>query len=119
LKTRGYDEKWVHIDSPSDYKSNTYIYRAVAAIYDAIRPTPMPYFYIGSTKEVDANRVVFGQAVSDFLDKNLERKKDVMVIDSDLEGSTGLKVIHQRHPECFVPSGIMVSRPMFMTLSEG
>ena len=30
-----------------------------------------------------------------------------MVIDSDLEGSTGLKVIHQRHPECFVPSGIM------------
>jgi len=30
-----------------------------------------------------------------------------MVIDSDLEGSTGLKVIHQKHPEVFVPSGIM------------
>lgn len=89
LKKRGYDEK------------------AVAAVYDAIRPTPMPYFYIGSTKEVDANRVKFGQAVSDVLDKHSDRKKDVMVIDSDLEGSTGLKVIHQRHPECFVPSGIM------------
>lgn len=68
----------------------------------------MPYYYIGSTKEVDANRVKFGQAVSDVLDKHTDRKKDVMVIDSDLEGSTGLKVIHQRHPECFVPSGIMV-----------
>jgi len=31
----------------------------------------------------------------------------VMVIDSDLEGSTGLKVIHQKHPEVFVSSGIM------------
>lgn len=25
----------------------------------------------------------------------------------DLEGSTGLKVIHQKHPEVFYPSGIM------------
>jgi len=30
-----------------------------------------------------------------------------MVIDSDLEGSTGLNVIHKRHPEVFVSSGIM------------
>jgi len=29
-----------------------------------------------------------------------------MVIDSDLEGSTGLKSIHQKHPEVFIPSGI-------------
>ena len=28
-------------------------------------------------------------------------------IAGDLEGSTGLKVIHQKHPEVFVPSGIM------------
>lgn len=27
--------------------------------------------------------------------------------EGDLEGSTGLKVIHQKHPEVFVPSGIM------------
>lgn len=77
-------------------------------MYDEIRPTPNPYLYTGSTKEVGANRVVFGEAVSDFLDQNKDRKKDVMVIDSDLEGSTGLKVIHQRHPDVFVPSGIMV-----------
>jgi len=36
-----------------------------------------------------------------------EAARKVMVIDSDLEGSTGLKVIHQKHPEVFVPSGIM------------
>lgn len=24
----------------------------------------------------------------------------------DLEGSTGLKAIHQKHPEVFIPSGI-------------
>jgi transketolase C-terminal domain/subunit len=31
----------------------------------------------------------------------------VMVIDSDLEGSTGLKGIHSKHPEVFVPSSVM------------
>jgi len=36
-----------------------------------------------------------------------EAARKVMVIDSDLEGSTGLKVIHQKHPEVFIPSGIM------------
>jgi len=36
-----------------------------------------------------------------------ERKEKVMVIDSDLEGSCGLKQIHDAYPEIFVPSGIM------------
>jgi transketolase C-terminal domain/subunit len=36
-----------------------------------------------------------------------ERKRRVLVIDSDLEGSTGLKTIHTKNPEVFVPSGIM------------
>ena len=31
----------------------------------------------------------------------------VMVIDSDLAGSTGLKAIQQAHPEVFVPCGVM------------
>ncbi|CAD6578788.1 MAG: hypothetical protein CYPHOPRED_000673 [Cyphobasidiales sp. Tagirdzhanova-0007] len=79
----------------------------VTKIFDNIRPAPNPYLYIGSSRDVGANRVVFGEAVNEVLDKHLERKKDVMVIDSDLEGSTGLKAIHQKHPECFVPSGIM------------
>jgi transketolase C-terminal domain/subunit len=36
-----------------------------------------------------------------------ERKAKVVVIDSDLEGSCGLKKIHDAHPEVFIPSGIM------------
>lgn len=78
-------------------------------ILNNIKPASAPYLYIGSTKEVGANRVVFGEAVNLVLDKlsKEEAAEKVMVIDSDLEGSTGLKVIHQKHPEVFVPSGIM------------
>ncbi|KAH7912832.1 thiamine diphosphate-binding protein [Hygrophoropsis aurantiaca] len=74
-----------------------------------IKPASSPYLYIGSTKEIGANRVVFGEAVNLVLDKlsKEEAAKKVLVIDSDLEGSTGLKVIHQKHPEVFMPSGIM------------
>ncbi|PPQ83489.1 hypothetical protein CVT25_006979 [Psilocybe cyanescens] len=79
------------------------------SIYDDIKPVPNPYLYVGSTKEVGANRVIFGEAVNMVLDtlSKEEAAKKVMVIDSDLEGSTGLKVIHQKHPEVFIPSGIM------------
>ncbi|KIM57410.1 hypothetical protein SCLCIDRAFT_1219457 [Scleroderma citrinum Foug A] len=74
-----------------------------------IKPAAVPYQYIGSTKEVGANRAIFGDAVNLVLDKlsREEAAKKVMVIDSDLEGSTGLKVIHQKHPEVFVSGGIM------------
>ncbi|KAF8813439.1 transketolase [Phlegmacium glaucopus] len=84
-------------------------YSNFVSIYDDIKPVPNPYLYIGSSKELGANRVVFGEAVNGVLDKlsKEECAKKVMVIDSDLEGSTGLKVIHQKHPEVFVPSGIM------------
>ena len=36
-----------------------------------------------------------------------ERKETVRVIDSDLEGSCGLKKIHDAYPEIFISSGIM------------
>jgi len=73
-----------------------------------IKPSSVPYLYVGSTKEVGANRVIFGDAVNGVLDKltKEEAAAKVMVIDSDLEGSTGLKSIHQKHPEVFIPSGI-------------
>ncbi|KAG6849285.1 hypothetical protein H0H93_009766 [Arthromyces matolae] len=78
-------------------------------LYSNIKPLTQPYLHLGSTKEVGANRVIFGEAVNLVLDtlSKEEAAKRVMVIDSDLEGSTGLKVIHQKHPEVFVPSGIM------------
>ncbi|KAF8135185.1 thiamine diphosphate-binding protein [Boletus edulis] len=77
--------------------------------YPDIKPAALSYSYIGSTKETAANRAIFGEAVNLVLDKlsKEEAAKKVMVIDSDLEGSTGLKVIHQKHPEVFIPSGIM------------
>jgi hypothetical protein len=97
-----------------------------SGILNNIKAVASPYLYLGSTKEVGANRVVFGEAVNLVLDKltTEEAAKKVMVIDSknlicgslciltvvlpgDLEGSTGLKVIHSKHPEVFVPSGIM------------
>ncbi|KIK57977.1 hypothetical protein GYMLUDRAFT_171585 [Collybiopsis luxurians FD-317 M1] len=84
-------------------------YSGIPEILNNIKPHSQPYLYIGSTKEVGANRVVFGEAVNGVLDRlsKEEAAKKVMVIDSDLEGSTGLKVIHQKHPEVFIPSGIM------------
>jgi transketolase len=75
----------------------------------AITPNSLAYLYTGSTTDKFANRVVFGEAVVSVL-KDLspeEAKKRVRVIDSDLEGSTGLSVIHKNRPEVFLSSGIM------------
>jgi transketolase len=67
------------------------------------------YTFLGIGEKWDSNRNVFGDAVNSVLDKMSEadRKAKVMVIDSDLEGSCGLKKIHDAHPEVFIPSGIM------------
>ncbi|KAI9454750.1 thiamine diphosphate-binding protein [Lactarius psammicola] len=77
-------------------------YNEIENILLNIKPSAVPYLTM-------RNRVVFGEAVSAVLDglSKEEAAKKVMVIDSDLEGSTGLKVIHQKHPEVFVPSGVM------------
>lgn len=81
---------------------------SLTSIYDKFRPIANPYLYVGCTGELGANRVMFGEAVNMVLDKlSKEEVKKVMVIDSDLEGSTGLKAIHKKHPEVFVPSGVM------------
>ena len=67
------------------------------------------YVYLGSGKNLDANRNVFGDAVVSVLSRmnEKERKEKVMCIDSDLEGSCGLKKIHDAYPDIFVSSGIM------------
>lgn len=80
-----------------------------AAILRAIQPSNYAELLSGSTKERGACRVQFGEAVSAVLDKSSkeQNKAKVLVIDSDLEGSTGLSVIHKKHPEVFLSSGIM------------
>ncbi|KAJ5145916.1 Transketolase C-terminal/Pyruvate-ferredoxin oxidoreductase domain II [Penicillium bovifimosum] len=79
------------------------------AFYDEIKPGSNPHTYKGSTKDKGANRTIFGDAVNDILDKlsKEEAQRRVMVIDSDLAGSTGLKAIGAKHPESFVASGVM------------
>ena len=59
-------------------------YSDLVSFYDDIKPVPNPYTYIGSTRELEANRVIFGEAVSAVLDKlsKEEAAKKVMVIDS-------------------------------------
>ena len=66
-------------------------------------------FHEGSTTDKGACRSQFGEAVNLVLDKltKEEAAAKVVVIDSDLEGSTGLKAIHKKHPEVFISSGIM------------
>lgn len=56
--------------------------------------------YKGSSKDGASNRVEFGNIVNGILEKmpEAERKAKVIVIDSDLEGSTGLKGIRAKFP---------------------
>ncbi len=65
--------------------------------------------YQGSSTEVGSNRKTFGAVMSDIIDTipAAERADRVMVIDSDLAGSTGLSTIAERHPEVFVSGGVM------------
>lgn len=75
----------------------------------AITPNSLPYLYTGSSKKIAANRVIFGEAVVTVLEglSKEEAKERILVVDSDLEGSTGLSVIHKQRPEVFLSSGIM------------
>ncbi len=67
------------------------------------------YKFIGTGDKMGSNRNVFGEAVVSVLSRlsEAERIEKVMCIDSDLEGSCGLKKIHDTYPEIFISSGIM------------
>lgn len=64
--------------------------------------------YKGSTKEQASNRTEFGNIVRDLITNNPEIKtqRKLLVIDSDLEGSTGIKAIRISHPEVFINGGV-------------
>ena len=64
--------------------------------------------YLGSSKETFSNRSEFGAIVNGILAKlsEKERKESVLVIDSDLEGSTGLNVIRKAYPEVCINGGV-------------
>ncbi|MBE9167471.1 transketolase [Pleurocapsales cyanobacterium LEGE 06147] len=75
----------------------------------SIKKPKQTYTYLGSGDKMGSNRNVFGDAVVSMLDRmsDEERKEKVMCIDSDLEGSCGLKKIRDAHPEIFIKAGIM------------
>ncbi|AFY79741.1 transketolase [Pleurocapsa sp. PCC 7327] len=82
---------------------------AAVEYLNSIQKPKQTYTFLGSSNKLGANRNVFGEAVVEILNRmsEAERQQTVRVIDSDLEGSCGLKKIHDAHPEIFIPSGIM------------
>lgn len=60
------------------------VYATIENILTNIKPSSVPYQYVGSTRELNANRVVFGEGVCDVLDglSREEAARKVMVIDS-------------------------------------
>jgi transketolase len=84
-------------------------HKAAAEHLKNIQKPKQNYTFLGSGNKLDANRNVFGEVVVEILGRmsETERKQKVKVIDSDLEGSCGLKKIHDAYPEVFIPSGIM------------
>ena len=64
--------------------------------------------FLGSSEDVGSNRTEFGNIVNGILDRmsEEERVSSVLVIDSDLEGSTGLKGIRASHPEVCINGGV-------------
>lgn len=80
---------------------------AIAYLNSVVAPKTS-FSYQGSTTEVGSNRSEFGNIVSEILDAlpEAERKQSVIVIDSDLEGSTGLNNIRKNHPEVCINGGV-------------
>lgn len=83
-------------------------YPDAVAFLKSLAPDPSPLKFVGSSKDKGANRSTFGEAVNAILDRSSveENKKKILVIDSDLAGSTGLAAIKKKHPEVFLSSGI-------------
>lgn len=64
--------------------------------------------YLGSSQDMGSNRTEFGKIVNGILDRMPaeERTKRLLVVDSDLEGSTGLNGIRKAHPEVCINGGV-------------
>ncbi len=82
---------------------------AAVEYLNSIEKPKQTYTFLGSGTNMGSNRNVFGDTVVSIL-SNLtesERKNQVLCVDSDLEGSCGLKQIRDAFPEIYVSGGIM------------
>ncbi len=82
---------------------------AAAKYLKSIPKLKNPNTYLGSGSKMGSNRNVFGDTVVSILSRmsEAERKEKVLCVDSDLEGSCGMKQIRQAYPEIFISGGIM------------
>ena len=78
------------------------------AFLEGVEKLPGGPSYRGS-RGAGKNRSLFGTYVNEILDgmSAEERVANVRVFDNDLEGSCGLNLIRDKHPEVFVRAGIM------------
>jgi transketolase len=99
----------ITVDIARKYLTKRGYSQEALAFYDDIKGRSNPHQYTGSSKDKGSNRSIFGETVNSVLDglSKEEAVSRVMVIDSDLAGSTGLKAIQSKHPEVFVASGVM------------
>ncbi len=81
---------------------------AAIKFLEGVKKTSASVSYVGSTEEMGSNRTEFGTIVNGILDKipAAERAHKVLVVDSDLEGSTGLKGIRVAHPDVCINGGV-------------
>ncbi|MFO8040589.1 MAG: transketolase C-terminal domain-containing protein [Sodalinema sp.] len=82
---------------------------AAVSFLEGIEKPKNPNTYLGSGDKLGSNRNVFGQTVAEILsamDADT-RKKSVLCVDSDLEGSCGLGHIRKAAPDIYVSGGIM------------
>jgi len=81
---------------------------AVAYLKGIVKPKNT-YTFLGSGTNYSSNRNIFGDAIVSILSNwtATGRKEHVLCVDSDLEGSCGLKQIREAYPEIFVRGGIM------------
>ncbi len=88
LKARGHDKAVAYLNAVTAPKSSV--------------------AYLGSSTDTGSNRTEFGKIVNGILDRMTpdERVKSLLVVDSDLEGSTGLSGIRKEHPEICINGGV-------------
>ncbi|MEM6424630.1 MAG: transketolase C-terminal domain-containing protein [Cyanobacteria bacterium P01_D01_bin.128] len=82
---------------------------AAVEMLNSIQKPKNDYTFLGSSEKLGSNRNTFGEAMVEVLGAmgEVERKENVLVLDSDLEGSCGLSQIRKAYPEIFISGGIM------------
>ena len=80
---------------------------AAASILENATKESSSRTYLGSSKEKAKNSDNFGKIVFEILQDMPNRKSEVLVVDSDLEGSCGLHHIRKTFPDVYVHGGIM------------